>query len=298
MHFGCHTAAEPPRQTMVRMVESSGLTQALVDAYTRRLPQFDFQVVPTGSDPLAIITQGEAECGIVLASTAYFAYASQEGPRDLRGLSVMPELPIHLVVRRDAGIRSVADLKGRSIIPCAGCSPRREPGVAAYTSGLILKAYGVDPSEVEGEPQPLDKVNDGLRTGKYDAAFVNFYYPAPVVATAMRDGSMLFPLEGPAIERLRLEYPFVREVRIPPGTYPGQTEVVRTIGMDRLLLCRSDLDERVAYTLTKAFVESLQELSSVMHMSFRHMDMEHAPATPIPLHEGAARYFREWELFR
>jgi TRAP transporter TAXI family solute receptor len=301
VHAGCGTRAEPAPPTTIRIVDSSILTQALVNAYTQRLPQFDFQVV-AGSGPSALtaIGQGEAEIAIVLADSAYFAYASHQGTRELRGLSVIPELPIHLVVRWDKGIRSIADLRKRSIIACGGCTPPRvdEPGIAEYFSGKILKAYGVDPTEVEGGPLPLDKVNEEFRSGKYDAAFINFYYPAPIVTTAVREGAVIFPLEGSAIEHLRLQYPFVREVRIPPGTYPGQSDVIRTIGIDRLLLCRSDLDERVAYTLTKAFAESLQELASVMHMSFRHMDMERAPASPIPLHEGAARYFREWELFR
>jgi uncharacterized protein len=110
---------------------------------------------------------------------------------------------------------------------------------------------------VTGEPVALDKVNDALRDGRYDAAFVHFYYPAQVVSVALRAGARVLPLEGPAIEKLRLQYPFVREVKIPPGTYEGQTEVIRTVGVDRLLLCRSDLDEELAYTLTKAWRSSV-----------------------------------------
>jgi TRAP-type uncharacterized transport system substrate-binding protein len=32
--------------------------------------------------------------------------------------------------------------------------------------------------------------------------------------------------------------------------------------------------------------------------ALRFMDLDQAPATPIPLHEGAARYYRERELMR
>lgn len=64
-----------------------------------------------------------------------------------------------------------------------------------------------------------------------------------------------------------------------------------------MLLCRSGLDEELVYRLTKQLFAALPGLS-VEESSLRTMDLEEAPATPVPLHEGAARYYREWELFR
>ena len=72
---------------------------------------------------------------------------------------------------------------------------------------------------------------------------------------------------------------------------------MHTIGVDNLLLCRSDLQDELVYELTKRFFDALPRLASEQP-SLRLMDFAQAPATPIPLHDGAARYYRERELFR
>jgi TRAP-type uncharacterized transport system substrate-binding protein len=84
---------------------------------------------------------------------------------------------------------------------------------------------------------------------------------------------------------------------IPGSTYPGHPDAIHTIGVDALLVCRRDLEESLVYDLTRRLFEALPSLSSQQE-SLRLMDVELAPATPIPLHEGAARYYRERELWR
>jgi hypothetical protein len=100
-------------------------------------------------------------------------------------------------------------------------------------------------------------------------------------------------LTGPAIERLRHDYPFFRSAIVPGGVYRGHPAAVPTIGVDNVLLCRSGLEEALVHDLTRQFFSALPSLSM---LSF--MDLDQSPATPIPLHEGAARYYREWELSR
>lgn len=299
---GCGVASTSVPRRTIRITESS-LTAPLVEAFTRRLPQFEFRVVPRGGEanPTLALSAGEAELAVVMADTAYFEHLGlQRVAPEVRGLSLVPEFPVHLVVGKHSTVRSLADLRDRSVVTCAGCPPGAidRPGTRDHFIRRLIEAHGVTPDQVVGYPLASDQVIPALKDGTYDAAFVLSYYPAASVAEATRAGARLLPIEGPAVDRLRLDYPFVREVRIPPGTYPGQPEMVRTVGIDRLLLCRGDLEEPVAYLLTRAFVESLRELAVAQSTSFRHMDMDRAPATPVPLHEGAARFFREWELFQ
>jgi TRAP-type uncharacterized transport system substrate-binding protein len=75
------------------------------------------------------------------------------------------------------------------------------------------------------------------------------------------------------------------------------TQSTRTIGVDSILVCRRELDEGLVYELTKFFFQALPTLSFSQD-ALRSMDLEQAPATPIPLHAGAARYYRERELMR
>jgi hypothetical protein len=133
--------------------------------------------------------------------------------------------------------------------------------------------------------------------GSLDAAFVSAGYPAESVQAATRAGAVLLEVSGPVVDRLRIDYPFLKTTLIPAGTYRSLDRSVHTVGIDTLIACRSSLDETVVYDLTKTFFEVLPALAARVD-ALRRMDLARAPATPIPLHEGAARYYRERELFR
>jgi TRAP transporter TAXI family solute receptor len=161
----------------------------------------------------------------------------------------------------------------------------------------VLAAFGLGPDAIAAE---LLKFNDAairLAAGSLDAMFVNASYPAESVRAATEAGGRLLPIGGTPIERLRHNYPFLRLTKIPAGTYPGHPAATHTIGVDTVLVARSDLDEALVYEFTKRFFEALPALAA-SQQSLRSMDLEQAPATPIPLHEGAARFYREQELLR
>jgi TRAP transporter TAXI family solute receptor len=96
---------------------------------------------------------------------------------------------------------------------------------------------------------------------------------------------------------MRGPYPFLQPLVVPRGTYPGQDEAIDTVGVSSLLVCRRDVDEQFAYRLTRELFEALPEFSRT-HPTARLIDPGQAPATPIPLHPGAARYYREREILQ
>jgi len=116
--------------------------------------------------------------------------------------------------------------------------------------------------------------------------------PQDPVVRALQGGARLLDIDGPEIDRLRVYYPLLRRMVIPQGTYPAQKAPVHTIGVDLLLVCRADLDVTLAYELTRAYFEDTPE-------DIRYqIDPQRAPAVVIPLHPGAARYYREREVRR
>lgn len=165
-------------------------------------------------------------------------------------------------------------------------------------SRSILAAFGVEFSSIQVDTSPSNEAAAKLRAGNLHAMFAVGGYPAESVRTAtMGSAAYLVPIEGPAPERLRLDSRFLQLALIPGGTYPGQTHSIRTMGVQNILVCRRDLDEPVVYELTKQFFAALPRLSALVS-SLRLINVNQASATPIPLHDGAARYYRERELFR
>jgi uncharacterized protein len=213
---------------------------------------------------------------------------SASGPFSrLRGLAVLELAPIHLVARAGSGIRDVAGLRGRRVgvgVPGSG---------TALTAGLVLKTFGVEEGSIRAERIRNKEAVPRLLDGTLDAMFVSGRDPVESVTDATRAGARLLPLHGVAIDRLRHDYPFFRTTITAGGSYPGHGQPIPTIGVDNLLVCRSDLSESLAYDLTRGFFEALPSIAAL-----RLLDLEEAPATPIPLHEGAARYYRERELSR
>jgi hypothetical protein len=129
-------------------------------------------------------------------------------------------------------------------------------------------------------------------SGELDAMFDNAISRSESLKRATDAGATFVPIEGAAVDRLRGDYPFLTATVISREFYGTS---VHTLGVDGVLICRSDLDEPLVYELTKQLFLSLKSLG---RGPLRFMDVDQAPATPIPLHPGAARYYRERELSR
>jgi len=247
----------------------------------------------TGATVTAL-QRGDADLGFVLADVAYFANLSLGEHHDtslepLRGIAALQTAPVHLLTRRGLVIQQVSDLRGLDVRMNAAFASQ------ALLAQLVFNAYGLDLANLRRRPLIADLI---VRAGNLDgdAAFVTGYYPANAVRTAARLGAQLMPIDGPILEHLRREYPFVRSVSIPANTYEGQHASVKTIGVDRLLVCRADLDQRLAHDLTQQFLNALPAVFGSVRTSPRLLDLDQMAATPIPLHKGAAQYYREREL--
>jgi uncharacterized protein len=304
----CRTPVVEEPRTLVRLTRGvpaaspsptgfDSLGAALSAAYERALPRLDVEIRESAGSlhTLQQIQRGEADIGFALADVTYvaFSHGIEQTPGSfdrLRAIAALELTSLHLVVRGGAGIRSVQDLRGRRV----GIGPTGSGTV--LTSGLILRAYDIGEDAVTAIELPWNEAARRLVNGTLDAAFVNAGYPSESVAEAARAGGALLDLEGPEIDGLRSSYPFYRLTFIPPGTYAGQRSAIRTIGVNSLMVTSVDLDEGVVYELTKALFEIYPEIAA-QRVSMELVP-EEAPATPIPLHEGAARYYRERELTR
>jgi TRAP transporter TAXI family solute receptor len=267
---------------------------ALARTFAMAMPDVDAEVKVTNGtlSNLDALQNGSVDVAFSYADVAYAAYIGGPGDQrkpftSLRALVLLQLLPVQFVVSDRSPVRDVTDLPGRKVIFVGGGT-----NLAAER---IVRAYGVDPKSILLQPTRSfeDSIED-LSSGKLDAMFVLSRYPVDNVSGALERGSHLVPLAGDPIEQLHRQYPFFRPMLIAGGAYRTQALPVRTIGVHSLLLCRVDLDERLVYRLTKALFQSLAEQSNDLLWS---VDLDRAAATPIPLHAGAARYYRERELF-
>lgn len=285
--------ADRPRP-IVRIARAfAPLSDRLAEEYRRTLPDLDIRSVDAG-DALDAILDGSADLGVATADRAYAGYWNpriRESEHQVRGLSVLQPLSAYVLVRPGSRIRSVEDLIGRVVV----LGPRNS---SSWTLGnLVLEAVGVRPKLIRSV-NTREEGAAALKNGSADAIFLPGYtYPDVATQATIREGAYLIPIEGLAIDELRRRHPFVRATAIPRNIYPGQDRVIPTVGLDMVVVCRRDLDEAIVHDLTQQLFDTFPRLSGV-EASLRFLKPDRAPATPIPLHSGAARYFRERELSR
>ncbi len=83
---------------------------------------------------------------------------------------------------------------------------------------------------------------------------------------------------------------------IPAGTYLNQPEAIETLALPVFLATRADVDEDVVYQIVKIMFEQVGFLRTI-HPAMAALDFETAiDDLPVPLHPGAARYYRDYGL--
>jgi hypothetical protein len=272
-------------------------SDALVRGYAELLPELRIEFVDDtlGSvRNLEALENGTVDLGLAQAGIAYMAYNGRPPDsgrplRNIRGVAVLNSSTVHLLVGPRSRAHSIDDLKGLRV----GVGPAGSG--SAVTSELLVSSLA--PSAARTLGVPVGQIADLLRAGGLDAAFITSGIPHDEVQQAMEAGARLIHVSGPAMDRLRSAYPFLRPALIPAGTYPNQRQPVHTLSIDVVLLARKDLDDGLVRRLTAGLFQMLPRLSSELNF-LKGMDPERAPATPIPLHRGATLHYRERELRR
>ena len=175
-----------------------------------------------------------------------------------------------------------------------------------FLTEWVIKAFRLNGAIVPVGPFTRPQLSNALAQGsldavfgahKLDALFLVNMYPATLVEDLTRAGARLIPIEGRTLADLSTEYPFVQWISIPAHVYPGQRERIRTIAVPALLVCRSDLDDELVYQLAAHLLDAVSQVP-LYNSVLRHIAAQDASATPIPLHDGAARYYREYEILQ
>ena len=283
----------PLSRREIRLTSGGAVLQTL---FTDTVPEYQFVLHPTGGtqESIAAVEAGRAEIAFATADATYMAYIGRlpslpDRARHIRAIAVLYPDTLHLLVPAGSTIGSVADLRGRRV------GLGQVGGATAVSAELVLSAFGLSLHDVRGVLFPRHEIAARFRAGALDAAFATGGHPSNWVTPPAQDGARLVPLAGAQIDQMRADYPFLKVVSIAPGTYPNQPAPVLTLAVDALLLCRADLDEAVVHRLTAGLFEFLPRWAA-QRSAVRRMDLQRTAATPIPLHPGAARYYREREL--
>lgn len=242
-----------------------------------------------------LLRTGQAELAITLAHTAAAAMAGAvpfRGRQSLRALGRVYENYLQLAVCADSDIQTLPELAGRTLSLGAP-----ESGGAALGEQLLRAAGLVPGDDLRVRRLLMPDAAHALRQGTIDALLVAGGVPLPLLTELeVQPGFRLLPLADflPQLRASRATgSEWLDAVTVPESAYRGSAAVT-TIGVANLLLCRPDLPDDVASTLTKLLVLRADHLVPAESVGAQFLDAPSLVTTgAVPLHPGAVAAYRK-----
>ena len=238
---------------------------------------------------------GDTDMGMVMGSVAYKATMGLKPfnkKYPLVALFQMYPAPEHIVTTKQSGIKTIADLKGKKVsidVPGSGCSTMAK---------AILEAAGFDlEKDLRLANLSQSESVQALKDGIVDACFFNFAYPGSAVMdiAATRD-LVLVPVDKMFADKVVEKYPYYLQVTIPKGTYDDVDYDVLCMGDSNVMVANKDMPDDIAYKVVKAIYSNVNEGKYALiniHPIAAQLTPANAVNSPIALHPGAAKYFKE-----
>jgi TRAP transporter TAXI family solute receptor len=250
---------------------------------------------------IKLLRDNEVQFAILQGLFGYYARngvgpLEKDGPqKDLRAVSMLWQNVEHYAILADKAktgtISDIESVKGGRM-----AFGKKNSGTLG-SNKFLLKNLGIDADKeyelVYGGYGPsIDAMQNGQISG--------FGIPggAPTgaitqVLAAMGDKIKILEFTDEQAKKADGGFDLYTRYVIKAGTYPGQDKDINTISQPNFLAVRADVDEDAVYQITKTVYENLPFLNAI-HKATKAMALEKALAgLPMPLHPGAAKYFKE-----
>ena len=240
-----------------------------------------------------MLKEGSIDMAIVQNDITYYAVNGTEMFQDkkvtnLKGIASLYPETCQFVTLDSAGIKSVADLKGKRVAVGAAGSG------AEANARQILAAYGITYDDIDVQYLSFAEGASALKDGNVDAAFLTAGFPtASVQDICSQNKIRLLPVDADKADALIAKYPFYTKTVIPAGTYAGFDEDVPTISVMAMLVVNDKVDDQLGYDITKAIFSNLDRIAAA-HSVGKMISKENAEkGMSLDMNAGAKKFLEE-----
>ena len=196
------------------------------------------------------------------------------------------------VALKSSGLTYIHDLLGKRVAVGPAASATENATLAAFAAMDITK----DNTSLEnlGLGDGADSVGDGI----LDAAFGFAGLPiGGQLNLAATKEIQVLDMTQEEIDKVLAGNAAYIQTKIPAGTYTGQDNDANTFGVKCLIIVTADMDADLVYDLCKAMNEHTEELAAGNALLKDMTDPSFlCTQMPIPLHDGAQKYYSEQGL--
>jgi hypothetical protein len=278
------------------------LTFSLAAAYTKVL--LDAAQIQARVQPLAgtgvmvpLVNDGELDAGFVNTLEVTEAYSGTgtfkgRANPNLRMIGVLFPIKVGFFVRKDSPVKSIKDVRGRSI----AYGYNAQEIIRTLVDGMLANG-GMSVADVKPVPVPnLIRGADDFAAGRIDVGFFALGTAKVKEIDAQVGGLRFIPLEDSpqAVAAMRKFVPTAYIARVDPSpALTGVAEPFTTMFYDYVLFANAKLPNDRAFQLARAMAEQKQALAEAFPQ-YRELD----PAKlyrkiEVPYHNGALQYFKE-----
>src|SRR6266699_821954 len=135
-----------------------------------------------------------------------------------------------------------------------------------------------------------------LKGGSIDAMFLVGGYPVPAIRELAASSPIrLVPIEGKIVDGLKKDFSFYTRTEVPAGSYFGVDSATTSLGFSALWLVNADIDADLVYAITQSLWNpATAVLLGALDPIGNRIRLDRAlDGLSVPLHPGAARFYRE-----
>ena len=245
------------------------------------------------TENIALIEAGEVDIALVTGEPLYEAVkAIGRAPADLRIVAAMYSSPGMFVTRADSPHRSIADLLGKPV------------AFGARGSGLVILAryvldgLGLDINK-DFQAVYLERAGDGpamVADGRVAALWGGgIGWPGFVTIAGSTSGARFIAPDAAQRKKIMAKHSFLKLLKVPAGSYPGQSKPITSVGSWAFVIARSALADDLAYRLARALHRGESAIAKRLPQAAETTAANTVAAALHAelIHPGVQRYLRE-----
>ncbi|MDR1482994.1 MAG: TAXI family TRAP transporter solute-binding subunit [Synergistaceae bacterium] len=287
---------------------SSGIYFPIGGAFSTFISGLGYRTSATATGATAeninALQTGQGEMAIAMADSviqaveAFGAYEGQPPAKELRAMMGLWPNYCQIVTTAESGIKTFADMKGKRV------------GVGAPNSGvelnarMMFEAHGMKYADCRIDYLSYGEAIDQMKNGLCDVAFVTSGLGnATILELGTSKKISFIPVEGEALERLIKKYPFYIEATIPASVYSTDGDTT-TAAVMNIMLVDEKLPENVVYDLLENIYSpaGMEAIGASHNTAKVNINLETAlrgiSGTSVPLHDGAAEFYKDKGLLK